>query len=138
MPPRAGLAVLLRRREAIQIEERTDETRSLATEWICSQEPQGRAVAVEKLGEKRHEPLVIHGRRHRREPHEPVQAEVVRRDLWRPALDVARLSLASVLAPHGAGSEDGIAGTYAHELEPLPRAGAQRTVAHYDMERNKA
>src|SRR3989442_11736815 len=89
MPPRAGLAVLLCGREAIQIEERADEPWPLATEWICSQEPQRRAVAVEKLGEKRHEPLVIHRRRHRREPHEPVQAEVVGRDLRRPAPHVA-------------------------------------------------
>ena len=112
--------------------------RRLAVEWITSEETERRTIRLEQLREKRHEPFVVHRRRHRREPHEPVQAEVVWSDLRRAALDVARLPLELVRAPLGRGCEDGIGGPFDLDLEPLLRDRAERAVGPDDMERIEA
>src|SRR5438552_14404459 len=138
MPPRARVAMLLRGCEAVEVEERADEPRRLAVEWITSEETERRTIRLEQLREKRHEPFVVHRRRHRREPHEPVEAEVVWSDLRRAALDVARLPLELVRAPLGRGCEDGIGGPFDPDPEPLLRDRAERAAGPNDMERIEA
>src|SRR5439155_10738619 len=55
VPPRAGLAALGGRREAIEVVLGPDEPRSLSLERIPREETQRRPIRLEKFPEKRHE-----------------------------------------------------------------------------------
>src|SRR5919201_3239905 len=91
-PPDTVAASLRPRREAIQIEVRPHRRRRLAGERIVPEKPQRRPVALEELDQKHDQPWVVERRLHRREPHQPVETQVVGRELARHRPGVAGLA----------------------------------------------
>ena len=118
--------VLGPRREAVAVRDDPHPPRPLAAERIAVQHPQRRGIRFEEAHEERGEP-VLERPPERQEPHQPVEPQVIRRELPRDAADVARLALERVLAPRG-GVGIGIRRALDDVLDALLRDGAERTV----------
>src|SRR5438132_919578 len=74
-------------------------SRRMVGRWVEPQQLQGRAVSLEEPDHERDEPLVAERGLHRGKPHEPVEPEVIRRELPRHAPRVAGLALELVGPP---------------------------------------
>src|SRR4051812_11059804 len=98
-PPDAGLAMLLSAGEAVEEQPRPDVGRACAVERVATQEATDRPVAAQQLLQERDEPALAVRRRERQEPHQPVETEVVRRDLWWSAARIAGLADELILLP---------------------------------------
>src|SRR5439155_13464293 len=93
LPPRAGLAQLPERREAIVEETRPHVPWRLPVERVSPEQPQRRSIPFQDAYEEPLEPGASVPRRDRDEPHQPVQAQVIRRDLAGQPTRVTRLAL---------------------------------------------
>src|SRR5712691_10899674 len=98
-PPRARRPPLCPRRVAVTEQTRADPDRWPLREWVVAEQAQDRAIALQEADQERHEPALAVVGRERKEPHQPVQPEVIGRALRRPPARVARLALELVLAP---------------------------------------
>ena len=97
-----------------------------------AQELERRLVALQESSDELDDPRVAVGRAHGGEPHEPVETEVVRRDLGRQALRVARLPFELVrLPPLGRSC---VAGALEDDLVALLRDVAERAVGADEVE----
>src|SRR5207253_10980856 len=84
------------RREAVAKQVRAYGSRRVVGKWVEPQQLQGRAVSLEEPDHERDEPLVAEWGLHRGKPHEPVEPEVIRRELPRHAPRVAGLAVEAV------------------------------------------
>src|SRR5262249_44952678 len=92
IPNRTSSRTFLRGSEIIFIEQCAHEFGRPIRERVMAQKPHYRLVPLQKLSQKTNEPGVLCGRREGGEPHEPVQSQVIRRDLWRNTIHITRLA----------------------------------------------
>src|SRR2546421_5026399 len=98
-PPVTRLTTLAPRAEPVAVETGAHKGRWRVREWITPQQLQRGAVVLEQLGKERDEPRMLLRRGHRRKPHQPVEAQMIRRHLRRDAARIARLPFEFVLCP---------------------------------------
>src|SRR4051812_46187066 len=135
VPPPAAGAALVGRREPVQIELCADPPRRPIRKWIGLEETENAAVSLEQLQQQLREPRIVLRRRHRGEPHQPVDAEVIGCDLPRTPRRIPRLAPELILAPHRRIAHRLIAGAFDRNLVPLPSDAAERAVGVDDLQR---
>src|SRR5690606_25645874 len=99
-PDEPRTALLLAAREAVMPHRRSHPARPLAVERVDAQQPQRARVGLEQTAQERVEPAGI-GRTEGEEPHEPVESQMVGRELSRDAARVPRFAGELVRAPVG-------------------------------------
>src|SRR6185503_11410164 len=132
-PPCAGRSSLGAGRKPIAIEPSPDPAGWGIRKWISPHEPEDRSVAREESLDQQHEPTLGVSGRKCGEPHEPVEPEVIRRDLGWPPPRVAWLAPKLILGPGGPFGE--LLGTGALEDDLVALAGyaAERPVSIHQM-----
>src|SRR5579884_1393520 len=115
-PPRTRGAALGARRERVAVVEGADAPRAPVAERGAGEQPQRRRVGFEEPAHERQQPSAGVRVREGGEPHEPVEAQVVRRDLRRPPPRVAGLALELVLVPARLRSRRAIRSAFEHDL----------------------
>src|SRR5262249_5083913 len=104
VPPPACPAPLVRVCKPVTVVPRAEKARRVVRERIRCEKRQGSRVPLQQPLKQCNEPFVLWPRRKRLEPHQPVQAEMIRSNLQRATQRIARFSFELVLAPfRGAG-----------------------------------
>src|SRR5579884_4206150 len=137
-PPRTRGAVLGARRERVAVVEGEDAPRAPVAERGAGEQPQRRRVGFEEPAHERQQPSAGVRVREGGEPHEPVEAQVVRRDLRRPPPRVAGLALELVLVPARLRSRRAIRSAFEHDLVAHAGDAAEGAVRVDEVERVEA
>src|SRR5436190_14123213 len=101
IPPATRSTPFLRCREPVAVIAGTQEPWRMIGERIGAEQRRRRRVAAQQLLKQRDEPLILRLWRERFEPHQPVETEVVRRNLRPAPVRIARFPLELVLTPSG-------------------------------------
>src|SRR5215470_17640715 len=121
LPPRPALPAFPPRSESIEVEPRPHEPGWLVREWVAPQQLDRSRVVLEQLDDERNEPWVVERRGHGCEPHQPVESQVVRRDLgWAPP-GITWLGLEHILTPGRLGARGSMLGPLDHHFVAIPR-----------------
>src|SRR6266511_5549269 len=115
----ACLPVLGWRRESIFVIHRPNVSRRMIWERRRLQETESRRIALEQLDQQRAKPWMLGWRRHRSEPHQPVESEMIGGDLRRQPGLVSWLALELVRLPVSGSGSRIIVGAFDHDLVPL-------------------
>src|ERR1051326_7734340 len=109
LPPLAAAAAFVGSRELVAVQLRANEFRRAVGERVGLKQAQGIPIAFEQLADEVDEPRVAREIAHRGEPHQPVEPQMVGRDLRRIAPGSAGLAAESVLLPLAGGIGDLVA-----------------------------